>query len=75
MGGTDLQVLLSCPKKTPLTIPLIVLSASRFLTTYYVYINNVVTNLPSEVILMRDISAGVPINEPTAPAVIPELKQ
>ena len=30
--------------------------------------------LPSDVILMRDISAGVPINEPIAPAVIPKDK-
>ena len=28
-------------------------------------------DLPSEVILMREISAGVPINDPIAPAVIP----
>ena len=28
--------------------------------------------LPSDVILMSEISAGVPMNEPTAPAVIPE---
>ena len=27
--------------------------------------------LPSEVILMRDISAGVPMNEPIPPAVTP----
>lgn len=27
--------------------------------------------LPSEVILIKDISAGVPKNAPTAPAVIP----
>lgn len=31
-------------------------------------------DLPSEVILMREISAGVPINDPIAPAVIPIRK-
>ena len=30
------------------------------------------TDLPSEVILMREISAGVPMNDPIAPAVTPE---
>lgn len=28
-------------------------------------------DLPSEVILMREISAGVPMNDPIAPAVTP----
>ena len=35
------------------------------LPLYYLY-------LPSEVILMREISAGVPTNAPVAPAVIPD---
>ena len=32
-------------------------------------------NLPSDVILMREISAGVPMNDPMAPAVIPGGKK
>ena len=31
------------------------------------------TNLPSEVILIKDISAGVPINAPVAPATMPTV--
>ena len=32
------------------------------------------TDLPSEVILMREISAGVPMNDPIPPAVTPETQ-
>ena len=35
------------------------------------YVMLLETDLPSEVILMRDISAGVPMNDPIAPAVTP----
>ena len=37
----------------------------------HVYIRNVCTDLPSEVILMREISAGVPMKDPIPPAVTP----
>ena len=51
----------------------LVLHSCTILKVLYLrcYFSGDFADLPSEVILMREISAGVPIKDPIAPAVIP----